>query len=330
MVNSQAAGVTLVIGLAGALWSASGYVGAFGRSLNRIYQVEEGRPIWKLRPVVLLITLGLVIMAALVLVGLVVSGPIAQAIGEAIGFGDEVSQLWDMLKWPVILGDRRRHGRRPLLRDPEREAPEVPVVSVGAAVAIGDLGAGLAGLRVLRLATSVGTTRSTGRSAASSSSCCGCGSPTSRCSFGAEIDAELRAGPRAAGRHPGRADPPAAAARHQRRRQGRGEAGRADRRGTPPPARGRGGDCGCRERVRRGAWRRTAQDETRGNPDIRAGAAPLGAAPRRARATDARRARLAELAGQRRSGRVCIGTYAFGRETREAHGEPAAGGPAAG
>ena len=90
MVNSQAAGVTLVIGLVGALWSASGYVGAFGRSLNRIYQVQEGRPIWKLRPVVLLITLGLVIMAALVLVGLVVSGPIAQAIGEAIGFGDEV------------------------------------------------------------------------------------------------------------------------------------------------------------------------------------------------------------------------------------------------
>ena len=52
MVGSQSAGVALVIGLVVALWSASGYVGAFGRSLNRIYQVDEGRPVWKLRPVV--------------------------------------------------------------------------------------------------------------------------------------------------------------------------------------------------------------------------------------------------------------------------------------
>jgi membrane protein len=78
-------------------------VGAFGRSLNRIYQVAEGRPVWKLRPVVLLITLGLVVMAALVLVGLAVSGPIAQAIGDAVGLGDESQQIWSVAKWPVIL-----------------------------------------------------------------------------------------------------------------------------------------------------------------------------------------------------------------------------------
>ena len=137
MVNSQAAGVTLVIGLAGALWSASGYVGAFGRSLNRIYQVQEGRPIWKLRPVVLLITLGLVLMAAVVLVGLVVSGPIAQAIGEAIGFGDEVSQLWDMIKWPVILGIVVVMVAVLYYATPNVKHPKFRIVSVGAAVAIG-------------------------------------------------------------------------------------------------------------------------------------------------------------------------------------------------
>jgi membrane protein len=137
MVNSQAAGVTLVIGLVGALWSASGYVGAFGRSLNRIYQVQEGRPIWKLRPVVLLITLGLVLMAAVVLVGLVVSGPIAQALGEAIGFGDQVSQLWDMIKWPVILGIVVVMVAVLYYATPNVKHPKFRIVSVGAAVATG-------------------------------------------------------------------------------------------------------------------------------------------------------------------------------------------------
>src|SRR4029078_814503 len=74
LVGAQGAGLALVLGLAAAIWSASGYVGAFGRAMNRVYQVDEGRPVWKLRPVVLLITVALVLMAALVLIGLVVSG----------------------------------------------------------------------------------------------------------------------------------------------------------------------------------------------------------------------------------------------------------------
>ena len=54
LANSQGAGLALIIGLAGALWSASGYVGAFGRAMNRIYEIDEGRPFWKLRPLMLL------------------------------------------------------------------------------------------------------------------------------------------------------------------------------------------------------------------------------------------------------------------------------------
>ena len=103
IVNARGAGLALVVGLVGAIWSASGYVGAFGRAMNRVYQVDEGRPIWKLRPVVLLITVGLVIMAALVLVGLVVSGPVATAIGDAVGLGDLAKTIWNIVKWPVVL-----------------------------------------------------------------------------------------------------------------------------------------------------------------------------------------------------------------------------------
>src|SRR5215210_932829 len=70
--QNQAAGFALVIGLATALWSASGYVGAFGRAMNRIYEIGEGRPFWKLRPIMLLITLVAIVLVALVMVMLVV------------------------------------------------------------------------------------------------------------------------------------------------------------------------------------------------------------------------------------------------------------------
>ena len=137
MSTSQAAGITLVIGLGGALWGASGYVGAFGRSLNRIYQVAEGRPVWKLRPVVLLITLGLVVMAALVLVGLAVSGPIAQAIGDVVGLGDESQQIWNLAKWPVILAIVVVMVAVLYYATPNVKQPKFRWISVGSAVAIG-------------------------------------------------------------------------------------------------------------------------------------------------------------------------------------------------
>ena len=72
--NRSGAGLALVVSLAAALWSASGYIGAFMRASNAIYEVDEGRPFWKLRPVQLLVTLVLVLLAALVLLSLVVTG----------------------------------------------------------------------------------------------------------------------------------------------------------------------------------------------------------------------------------------------------------------
>ena len=79
MQNKGGAGALLGLGLAGALWSASGYIGAFMRASNAIYEVGEGRPFWKLRPLQVVVTLVMVLLMALVLVALVVSGPLAEA-----------------------------------------------------------------------------------------------------------------------------------------------------------------------------------------------------------------------------------------------------------
>lgn len=103
LASAPSAGFALVAGLLGALWSASGYVGAFGRAMNRIYGVEEGRPFYKLRPVMLLITLVMLLVAVVMAILLVVSGPVAQAIGDAVGLGSAAVTVWNIAKWPVLV-----------------------------------------------------------------------------------------------------------------------------------------------------------------------------------------------------------------------------------
>ena len=101
--SSGTAGIMLIVGIAAALWSASGYVGAFMRAANVIYEVEEGRSIFKLRPLQILVTLVLVLLLALVLVALVLTGPLADAVGSAVGIGSAAVTAWDIAKWPVLL-----------------------------------------------------------------------------------------------------------------------------------------------------------------------------------------------------------------------------------
>ena len=103
LTSSQGAGLALIVGILGALWSASGFVGAFGRAMNRIYEVDEGRPIWKLRPIQLLVTLIMILLAAALLLMLVISGPIAEAIGDVIGLGSQAVTVWNIAKWPVMV-----------------------------------------------------------------------------------------------------------------------------------------------------------------------------------------------------------------------------------
>lgn len=102
VASSKGAGLGLVLGLLGALWSASAYVGAFGRAMNRILEVEEGRPFWKLRPSNILVTLASVVLMAVALVILVVSGPVARSVGDVLGVGDQALTVWNYAKWPVL------------------------------------------------------------------------------------------------------------------------------------------------------------------------------------------------------------------------------------
>jgi membrane protein len=101
--NRSGALIGLIVGVAAALWTASGYVGAFMRASNAIYGREEGRPFYILRPLQMLVTLVLVLMAALVVLSLVVTGPVASAIGSAVGLGDAAVTAWNIAKWPVML-----------------------------------------------------------------------------------------------------------------------------------------------------------------------------------------------------------------------------------
>jgi membrane protein len=97
------AGALLGFALLLSLWSASGYVGAFMRASNAIYDVKEGRSFWKRRPMQVLMTLGMVLMLALVLVALVLTGSLAVAIGDAIGVGRDAVDVWKIVKWPVLM-----------------------------------------------------------------------------------------------------------------------------------------------------------------------------------------------------------------------------------
>ncbi|GAB3623288.1 YihY/virulence factor BrkB family protein [Mariniluteicoccus endophyticus] len=137
MAQSKGSGLGLVIGVLGAVWSASGYVGAFGRAMNRIYEIDEGRPVWKLKPVQLLITLACVLLVALVLVGLVVSGPIADQVGRMLGLGSFGLTVFNVVKWPLILAIVVALVALLYYWTPNVRQPRFRWVSVGSLLAIG-------------------------------------------------------------------------------------------------------------------------------------------------------------------------------------------------
>ncbi|KAF0965251.1 YihY/virulence factor BrkB family protein [Rhodococcus sp. T7] len=104
LVETPTAGMALVLGLLGAVWSASGYIGAFGRAMNRMYEVEEGRPVWKLRPLMLAVTVAGLVLVATAAAMLALSGPVARSVGDAFGFGDTALTVWNIARWPFVLG----------------------------------------------------------------------------------------------------------------------------------------------------------------------------------------------------------------------------------
>jgi len=101
--SQGAAGVLFVVGLAGALWSASGYVGAFMRASNAIYDMPEGRPVWKTIPTRVGLTLVLMFLLAITALAVVLTGDLARRVGDLIGVGGTAVDAWNVAKWPVLL-----------------------------------------------------------------------------------------------------------------------------------------------------------------------------------------------------------------------------------
>ena len=101
--DQGAAGVLFAVGLLAALWSASGYVAAFMRASNAIYDMEEGRPVWKTLPVRVGLTLILLVLLAVTTIAVVLTGGLAEKVGDLVGLGSTAVDVWSIAKWPVLV-----------------------------------------------------------------------------------------------------------------------------------------------------------------------------------------------------------------------------------
>lgn len=135
-VNSPASGFALVFGIVLAIWSASGYVGAFSRAMNRIYEIDEGRPFWKLKPQQLLVTVITLVLVTIVALMLVVTGPVTTAVGNALGLGSGVRVAWEIAKWPVMLIIVAAIIAVLYYATPNSKQPKFRWISMGAVIAI--------------------------------------------------------------------------------------------------------------------------------------------------------------------------------------------------
>jgi membrane protein len=100
--SGSIAGPVAIFGLLSALWAASGYIGGFMRASNAIYEIEEGRPMWKTLPLRVGLTLAMVILLGVSAIGVVLTGGIAEQVGDLIGLGDTGVLIWNIAKWPVL------------------------------------------------------------------------------------------------------------------------------------------------------------------------------------------------------------------------------------
>ncbi|MDQ1657679.1 MAG: rane protein [Cryptosporangiaceae bacterium] len=101
--SGSTAGLLAIAGLAGALWSASGYVGAFMRASNAIYDIPEGRPVWKTIPIRLAVTVITGVLIAVSALAVVFTGKLAEQVGKLLGVGSAAVTVWDIAKWPVLV-----------------------------------------------------------------------------------------------------------------------------------------------------------------------------------------------------------------------------------
>ncbi|HVX08599.1 YihY/virulence factor BrkB family protein [Humibacter sp.] len=136
LTSSSAAGIGLAIGIIGAVWSASGYVGAFTRAVNRIYGVKEGRTTIVLRSQQVLITVVVLALAVVIVLALVLSGSVSRTIGQALGIGDAVFTTWEIVKWPLIAVAVILAVAVLYFGAPNLHHPRIRYVASGAAIAV--------------------------------------------------------------------------------------------------------------------------------------------------------------------------------------------------
>ena len=103
LVTTPAAGIALIVGTAFALWSSSRYVWALGRAMNRVFGVEEGRPLWRVLPAGLGLTAVLIVLVAFGGLALVFTGPVAATVGGWIGLGRTAVAVWEIVMWPAAV-----------------------------------------------------------------------------------------------------------------------------------------------------------------------------------------------------------------------------------
>ena len=235
LTEAPSAGFALVFGLVLALWSASGYVAAFSRGMNRVYEIDEGRPIWKLRPVLLVVTVVLVLIAVVIVAAVVLSGGVARSIGDAVGLSDVTVTVWNIVKWPVIVALVVVAIAVLYYATPNVQQPKFRWISLGAVVALVVWVLASRRLRLLRrqLRQLRRDLRLAGRRDRVPALAVD-HQPRPAVRRGARRRGRAR--PAAAGRHRGREDHPAPAAGHACEREEAGQAG-GGRAARPCPAR---------------------------------------------------------------------------------------------
>jgi membrane protein len=136
LLRDSSAKALLGFGLIGALWSASGFVSAFTRASNHIYGVREGRPWWQLRLLQLLLSAVALILLAAAAAGLVISGPLVDAVGNALGAGDTARTAWSLGRWPVLVAIAVLLLSQLFWIAPNVRQPKFRWLTVGGAVAL--------------------------------------------------------------------------------------------------------------------------------------------------------------------------------------------------
>jgi membrane protein len=136
IAESRAAGPALVLGALLALWSASAYVGAFGRAMNRIYEIDEGRPFLKLRAVNLLVTMAGLVGSAVLLITVAGTDAVARELGQRIGLGETFVTAWGIARWPLMLVVMALLVSLLYYATPNVQQPKFRWISVGAALAM--------------------------------------------------------------------------------------------------------------------------------------------------------------------------------------------------